>query len=101
MPEGDAVVGCPRYSFANVSGSDDSGVLGSVPSPRSVVSGTAPVEVVLDLEELLGMPLAAHTDEDIVVRVVGAAGSELLADRALSCRFGHVESIAPRGARTT
>lgn len=56
------------------------------------------VQVVLDLEELRGIPLAADTDEDIVVTVVGAAGSQLLVAGALSGRFGHVEVIAPLGA---
>jgi hypothetical protein len=64
------------------------------------MSGTAAVEVVLDLEELLRGPLAADTDEDIVVTVIGAASAQLLADRALSGRFGHVEIIAPRDARS-
>jgi hypothetical protein len=39
------------------------------------MSDTAAVEVVLDLEELLGSRFAADTDEDILVGVVGAVGS--------------------------
>ncbi len=92
VPEGHAVVECPR--FASPTWTTAVGVLGSVPGRRSAVSGTAAVEVLLDLEELLGSALAAHTDEDVVVTIVGAAGSQLLADGALSGRFGHVEVIA-------
>lgn len=67
--------------------------LGSVPGRSAAV-----VEVVLDLEELLGCPLASDADEDILVTVVGAAGSDLVTHGALSGRFGHVEIIAPCGA---
>lgn len=72
---------------------------GSVPVPRAAATDTVAVEVILDLEELLGIPLAAGTDEDILLVVVGAAGSDLLADGALLGRFGHVEIIAPSVAR--
>lgn len=89
----------PPIEFANFSTSDDTGILGSAPGTRHAMTGTAAVEVVLDLKELLGIPLATDTDEDIAVTVVGAAGSPPLADGALSGRFGHVEIIAPRGAR--
>jgi len=70
---------------------------GSVHRPRAAATDTVAVEVILDLEELLGIHLAAGTDEDILLVVVGAAGSDLLADGALLGRFGHVEIIAPLG----
>lgn len=64
----------PDSRSFDVSSVDDTGVLGSVSRSRSAMSGTTAIEVVLDLEELLGSRFAADTDEDIVVRVVGVLG---------------------------
>jgi len=67
--------GAPDSRSTASAGWTTPGALGSVPSPRCAMSDTAAVEVVLDLEELLGSRFAADTDEDILVGVVGAVGS--------------------------
>lgn len=72
---------------------------GSVPVPRAAATNTIAVEVIQDLEELLGIPLAAGTDEDILLVVVGAAGSDLLADGALWAGSDTSRSSRPSVAR--
>jgi hypothetical protein len=75
VPEGDAVVACPRFAFVRCQRGGDTGGFGSVLRSRTAMSGTTAVKVVLDLEKLLCSRFAADTDEDIVVRVVGVLGS--------------------------